>query len=293
MADSSVDDAHSKPVPTKTIRKQTSTLTEKYSDSYYMGHAKRGDCYIFVYDRFKDSCHEERQSATEDTRLCREAFKRIGFEVHLNWNLTKGKLQATLEEARMKDHSGNDAFACIVMTHGRMENGKEYLLAFDGLVETSTLWENFSGDRCPSLAGKPKLFFIQACRGGQYDHGVALKVNTDAIAEEDDEEESVNYSLPTKADILVLWAANQEMMAFRSNKNNTNGSVFIHYLHKILMERGGKDELYDLILTVTRSVALDYETSGPKEKGHAKQVCQFMSTLTRKVFFNQAILRNK
>jgi len=44
-----------------------------------------------------------------------------------------------------------------VLTHG--EHGKLY--GFDKKYNTEKLWENFSGKKCPSLAGKPKIFLIQ------------------------------------------------------------------------------------------------------------------------------------
>jgi len=43
------------------------------------------------------------------------------------------------------------------MTHGEADK----LYAADRKYPTKTLWEIFTGDLCPSLAGKPKLFFIQ------------------------------------------------------------------------------------------------------------------------------------
>ena len=36
------------------------------------------------------------------------------------------------------------------------------------------VWQPFTADRCPSLAGKPKLFFIQACQGNRMDKGVEV-----------------------------------------------------------------------------------------------------------------------
>ncbi|KAL1481716.1 hypothetical protein MTO96_050388, partial [Rhipicephalus appendiculatus] len=44
---------------------------------------------------------------------------------------------------------------------------KDTILGVDGeelnLVED--VYEQFNNENCPALQGKPKLFFIQACRG--------------------------------------------------------------------------------------------------------------------------------
>lgn len=55
------------------------------------------------------------------------------------------------------DHSDYSCFVCCVLSHG------EYgiLYARDGKYSTENLFTPFRGDACPSLVGKPKMFFIQ------------------------------------------------------------------------------------------------------------------------------------
>ncbi len=55
------------------------------------------------------------------------------------------------------DHRNSDCFACVILSHG--EEGAVY--GTDGPVEIKELVEPFKGHKCPDLAGKPKLFFIQ------------------------------------------------------------------------------------------------------------------------------------
>ncbi len=51
------------------------------------------------------------------------------------------------------------------MSHGN-ERGIE---GNDGSVLTlSEIQQKFSPSVCPGLAGKPKVFFVQACRGSKY-----------------------------------------------------------------------------------------------------------------------------
>lgn len=60
------------------------------------------------------------------------------------------------------DHTNNDCLALVVLSHGI---NSSYIYAQDSLYPVETLWNSFTPNKCPSLAGKPKLFFIQViCR---------------------------------------------------------------------------------------------------------------------------------
>ena len=53
--------------------------------------------------------------------------------------------------------SRSDCFVMILLSHGN--SGTIY--AYDAPYPTQKLWEPFTADRAPSLAGKPKFFFMQ------------------------------------------------------------------------------------------------------------------------------------
>lgn len=56
-----------------------------------------------------------------------------------------------------------------------MSHGNEgTVFAHDGPFPTQKLWEPFTADRAPSLAGKPKMIFIQACQGNKMDPGMTV-----------------------------------------------------------------------------------------------------------------------
>jgi hypothetical protein len=60
------------------------------------------------------------------------------------------------------DHMAYDCFACAVLSHG----DKEVVFGVDGQrVGLDKLKATMA---VPSLLGKPKIFFIQACQGSKY-----------------------------------------------------------------------------------------------------------------------------
>lgn len=62
------------------------------------------------------------------------------------------------------EHLSADSCVVIVLTHG--EN--DVLFGVDGTtVNTHQFWSCFNSKNAPSLAGKPKLFIMQSCRGGR------------------------------------------------------------------------------------------------------------------------------
>jgi caspase-like apoptosis-related cysteine protease len=60
--------------------------------------------------------------------------------------------------ANKTDHTDADCIVIIVLTH-RNKNGT--LHTKDRAYSIQELWMPFAADKCPSLAGKPKLFFIE------------------------------------------------------------------------------------------------------------------------------------
>jgi caspase 7 len=63
-----------------------------------------------------------------------------------------------------EDHSECDCVLVAVLSHGSC--GK--IEACDEPYEMEALWKNFTANICPSLAGKPKLFFVQVLFLGKY-----------------------------------------------------------------------------------------------------------------------------
>lgn len=60
-------------------------------------------------------------------------------------------------EVSREDHTNRDCLAVIVLTHGL----EGILFAYDGSYPQDKLWSPFTADKCSTLIGKPKLFFIQ------------------------------------------------------------------------------------------------------------------------------------
>lgn len=48
------------------------------------------------------------------------------------------------------------------MSHGGVHpNNKEFIWTYNAKVNTEEFWTQFTAEKCPTLAGKPKMFFIQ------------------------------------------------------------------------------------------------------------------------------------
>jgi hypothetical protein len=59
--------------------------------------------------------------------------------------------------ASKQDHSNADCFGLAILSHG--DEGIVY--GIDCIIKLDTLLAPFKGEKCPTLIGKPKLFFIQ------------------------------------------------------------------------------------------------------------------------------------
>ena len=90
-------------------------------------------------------------------------FKMLKFEVKVYNDQTKAEIRRITKEMATCSHSNYDAFIFSILTHG--EEGVIY--GTDGTISIRDLTAEFKYST--TLAGKPKIFFFQACQGKNID----------------------------------------------------------------------------------------------------------------------------
>lgn len=111
------------------------------------------------------------------------------------------------------DHKNNDCILFVILSHGHLGA----FTTHDSIFLLDDLYNAFTADKCKSLAGKPKIFIIQACRIDQndpVDKGVIFgdkssRVSSRALKDYTDMEKrkrQMHYSLPSHSDFLVVYS---------------------------------------------------------------------------------------
>ena len=105
----------------------------------------------------------ELKGGKRDEEDLKKLFKELGFTAMIHQNLTAEKMKYTTEGYSHMTHSG--VFFLIILSHG---GEGDVVYGTDGNeVEVHQLKELFYATKCPSLAGIPKIFMIDACRGSR------------------------------------------------------------------------------------------------------------------------------
>ncbi|XP_067671260.1 caspase-3-like [Haliotis asinina] len=310
-------------------------------DEYDFSHPERGVAVIINNEKFSSAQQEEsddRVGSSHDAAALDVMFRGLGFIVHRYDNLTQSAMVETLTSiAGMEIHSKSDCFACAILSHGdatlipdctpraMMRKRQDYLLGSDGgAVLVASVINIFSDTRCPGLVGKPRLFFLQACRGTNLDSGVDVRVKKAKIkpdrgwkpgdtaektdrkdAEEGnvDTEEDTTYdsdvdnidSIPYRPvlsvspsnihkDILVMYATPPGYYAWRRD----TGAWFTQSLYKVLTPYNTTYwSLTTLLTYVNQRVAVCYESSygSDTSMNEKKQVPCLTHMLTKDVYF--------
>ena len=89
-------------------------------------------------------------------------FQKLDFDVISYENCTDTGMVQIMQRMVFEDHTNYDCFVCCILTHGV----QGALYGTDGItVPIRDVTGPLGTQGCPSLAGKPKLFFMQACQG--------------------------------------------------------------------------------------------------------------------------------
>ena len=136
-----------------------------YHDRYRMNSNPHGIAFLINIELFTAEQTSIRKGSKLDLIALRETFEQLQYIVMVSENLTKAEFKREVVRIARLDHSNYDSFFCVVMSHGD-ENDK-IVLADGKKISRDEITSEFSNTYCKSLAGKPKIFIIQACRGSK------------------------------------------------------------------------------------------------------------------------------
>lgn len=133
--------------------------------------------------------------------VLKDVFQWLGFTVTVLLDQTA--VLAREELKRFGDETHGDAFVCCVLSHG----GKGVIYGTDDEpISTNDLFSPFKGTNCSTLIGKPKAFFIQACRVKDTQARVQLEADTNP---------GHQIYIPADADFLFAMATVEDYCSFR------------------------------------------------------------------------------
>jgi hypothetical protein len=187
-----------------------------------------------------------RGGANKDQENLLETFRYLRYKVELHENLTSDQMTDALKEISCRDHSAFDSFVCCVLSHG--DEGRVFG-ADSRPVDLRDLTGIMKGTFTKSLMDKPKIFFVQACRGDREDKGIPIEKDGDA-------------SLPVEADFLFGYATPNGKAAYRSRRH---GSWFISEMCQVFMQDSHRLSLSAMMKKINKKVSDAYTKEGYKQ----------------------------
>lgn len=147
------------------------------------------------------------------------------------------------------------------MTHG--DDGT--LSAYDGEYEEQEILTNFVNGNCPSLIGKPKFFFIQACRGDKHEFRTTSERKYSEQAQEVNAPEidakaffNMTVIKAIHPDVLIMYSCQKGYVSMRDMKS---GSWFIQSLCSELQKwknETNENEILQILMNIKASVSSYY-----------------------------------
>ncbi|EHB14715.1 Caspase-3 [Heterocephalus glaber] len=195
----------------------------------------------------------------------------LKYEVRNKNDLTREEIVELMCNVSKEDHSKRSSFIIIILSRGE----KGIILGTNGPIDLKILTKFFRGDLCRSVAGKPKLFIIQACRGTELDCGIETDSGID--------NEMACQKIPVEADFLYAFST---ASGYYSWQNSKGGSLFIQSLCAMVKLYAHKFEFMYILTQVNRKVATEFEFFSYDSTFHAKkQIPYIVSMLTKEVHF--------
>ena len=268
---------------------------------YPMTNVPRG--YAVIINNFKfdeGTMLEFRKGSEIDVRKMEELFHWLQFKVEVHQNKTAAEIISIVRKyCYEKEHTKFDCFVLFLMSHG----SEDAIFGTDRkLVNVRhDIRRYMTADKCFSLANKPKLIFVQACRGEEANQGFVVTESAHHLMGNLPRQEVHNYPaytpsnldiapsfappvdvkyIPQDSDILIFYASTASHAALRHTQE---GGWFVMKLYDVMCEYAEKEDLQSMITKVTGQVSMKKTVKNEKVY---MQCPEQIGNLRKKVFFN-------
>ncbi|XP_058170490.1 caspase b-like [Anopheles ziemanni] len=173
----------------------SSSSSEKYDLS------KKAYVLVLHHYKFKNKDHN-RSGSMKDMEQIEKVlsdFRTDALKIHSNLSLLS--VRQAMDGVSTKDFSKNSCLIVFIMSHGYTH---DTIMAYDGDMYS---FHNDVVEKCTmnaTLKGKPKIFVIQACRGG-------AEIQTD----------STRKIISDKKDIVTFQSTYEGTVSYRNEKTGT------------------------------------------------------------------------
>ena len=202
--------------------------------------------------------HETREGALEDMKRVKQLAKNLGYTIETHRDMQAEQIEEMLDEWSEKDYTSIDAILIFIMSHGKKGTITSADCKDIYLAEFVMSFKNNT-----TLKNKPKIFFIQACRG-----------NTFLELDGDNQEEV----LQIERDMLFAFSTIDGHMSARDPES---GSWYTQTLIDVIEESDNKD--INTILTKVNGKI--WEKVGEYKGKNIKMMPTFNNCLTKLFYF--------
>ena len=220
------------------------------SPHYILPETKKGLVVVFNYTFSGDHGSKWfREGAKEDSKKIQALFAdRFGYEVLIREDFSRENTFDELDNITKNKLFGMGSFLLFFLSHGDTKRGPNFFNT-NGWIEESDnqgelvrvreyiavpeIYSVLTDSKCPVLKGKPKLIFLNFCRGLAVE--IVERVQTDSIPK----------FIKAPADVAIIQATLPGIMAFRHRQHGTH---FVRFLCEILEEHGSTKHLQEIVI---------------------------------------------
>jgi len=217
LAGNTETDAQPPSQPSSKVPSSASPKASENEKDWNKVEQKRKLFIIFIMERFTETCKwvntnqivNNRDGAQHDAARLNKSMKRLGFEVRIYKNQPKANVADILEKYKGMDMSNIEVFGMAISSHGSSDN---IIYLNDTHTDLNFFVDPIKSNK--TLAQKPKLFFVNACRGGKFAKTVELVAQSTVQPRR----------WPYDADCLIHFSTIEKTFSLRNTKT---GSYFI------------------------------------------------------------------